>query len=331
MRAEEITKLVDKFFDARVLVLGDIIVDRYLFGSSSRISPEAPVPVVDVEHVELRLGGAANVFNNVHSLGGIATLSGTVGFDRSGDYVIDQLKSLRVSVDGIVRTSARRTTVKTRVVAQHQQVVRYDMEDRREVGGEDLEKFFSFFDATLSEFDAIIVSDYIKGVVGDRLMARIREHRKYLGNRPLVIDPKPRKPERFSGATVITPNQHEAELLTGIKIVDAATLGSVGRKLLHDLQVEAVLITRGAKGMVLFDRGGFPVEIPTAAKNVFDVTGAGDTVVAVFTLGLVAGLSLLDAAKLANVAAGIVVGRVGTVAVTPVELIEGVVNEGSCS
>lgn len=331
MTAEEVVRLVDKFFNARVLVIGDIIVDRYLFGSSSRISPEAPVPVVDIDHAELRLGGAANVFNNVHSLGGLATLSGVVGFDRTGDYVIEQLKSLRASVDGIVRTSARRTTVKTRVVAQHQQVVRYDMEDRNEVSGADLEKFFTFFDAVLSEFDAIIVSDYIKGVVGDRLMTKIREHRRHNGNKPLVIDPKPRKPERFMGATVITPNQHEAELLAGMKITDTATLGAVGRKLLCDLQVEAVLITRGAKGMALFEQGSFPVEIPTAAKTVFDVTGAGDTVVAVFTLGLVAGLSLLDAAKLANIAAGIVVGRVGTAAITPTELIEGVANEGGCS
>lgn len=324
--------LIDRFARARVLVIGDIIVDRYLFGNASRISPEAPVPVVDIDHTEIRLGGAANVFNNVHTLGGRATLCGVVGADAMGDHVLDTLRDMMTPTDGVVRTSARRTTLKTRIIAQHQQVVRYDQEDRNDVEGEDLERFFQFFDARLDDFDAVIVSDYIKGVVGQGLMDRIAKHRVHNGGKPLVVDPKPRKPERFVGATVITPNQREAELMAGVKITDAASLNAVGNKLLGELRVKAVLITRGAKGMTLFEPEKEAVEIPTAAKNVFDVTGAGDTAVAALTLGLVVGLSMFEAAKLANVAAGVVVGKVGTETITPQELMRSIVDdESGCS
>lgn len=327
----KISKIRKNFPEANILVIGDIIVDRYLFGDVTRISPEAPVPVVDVEHTEMRLGGAANVFNNIKKLGGKATLCGVIGVNGIGDCVIDKMRDMDSPIDGLIRTPSRRTTMKTRIISHNQQMLRFDLEDRTDIFGEDLEQFFKFFDARLQDFDALIVSDYIKGVVGQTLMDKIAEHRSANGEKPLIVDPKPRKPERFNGVTVITPNQREAEMMTGISIVDTASLNLVGRKLLKELKVKAVLITRGAKGMALFEPGNPTVEIPTCAKHVFDVTGAGDTVVAVMTLGLVSGLDFLDSARVANVAAGLVVGKVGTETVTMDELIQELENEGSCS
>jgi D-glycero-beta-D-manno-heptose-7-phosphate kinase len=318
---EKMLAAIEKFPAVHILVLGDIIVDRYLFGEVSRISPEAPVPVVSVDKTELRLGGAANVFNNIYSLGGRATLSGVIGDDNYGAFIANRLTKLGTSIEGLIKVPNRRTTVKTRIIAHNQQVVRFDFEEVKEVQKEALVEFFQFFDAALPEFDAVVISDYIKGVVTTGLMERIQKYRCENGGRPLIIDPKPRQQEIYKKATVITPNQKEAEAMTGLQVTNKVTLNLICYKLLYDLNVNCVLMTRGQEGMALLEEGKQLVELPTVAKKVYDVTGAGDTVVSLVSLGIAAGLDFYHSAKLANIAAGIVVEKVGTVPVSKEDLV----------
>lgn len=313
---------IKAFNKAHILVIGDLIVDHFIWGTVSRISPEAPVPVVNVTHDNLLLGGSANVLHNIFALGARATICGVIGHDAMGDHLLGQIEALPSSAKGIVRLKDRPTTIKTRIVAHGQQVVRVDRESTGEVDGDGLAAIKEFIDRHLASFQAVIVSDYAKGIITPALMDHLREARRRHPAIPLIIDPKPCQPERFHGATIITPNHHEAEQLSGIKITDEASLRAAGEKLLADLDSQSVLITRGEAGMALFERGKELVTIPTVAKEVFDVTGAGDTVVATLALGLASGLSFAEAAALANSAAGIVVAKIGTAVVTKDELLE---------
>jgi D-beta-D-heptose 7-phosphate kinase/D-beta-D-heptose 1-phosphate adenosyltransferase len=310
------------FKDIRILVLGDLIIDHFIWGSVSRISPEAPVPVVNVTHDNLLLGGSANVLNNIYALGGQAAICGLIGNDDMGDRLLALLNKLHSNTGGVIKTDKRPTTIKTRIIAQSQQVVRFDREDSDPVVGEDLEIIKKFIKDNIGGYDAIIVSDYNKGIITLDVMDYLRECLAGHSNIPIIIDPKPSQPERFKGATIITPNHHEAEQLTGIKIIDDDSLQAAGSKLLADLGGEAVLITRGEAGMGLVEKNGNTFTIPTVAREVFDVTGAGDTVIATLALGLAAKLSYADAATLANYAAGIVVGKVGTATASQTELLE---------
>lgn len=312
------------FKDIRILVLGDLIIDHFIWGSVSRISPEAPVPVVNVTHDNLLLGGSANVLNNIYALGGQATICGLIGKDDMGERLLALLSSLQSNPDGVILSDQRPTTIKTRIIAQGQQVVRFDREDSEQITGADLETIKKFVRDNISNFDAVIVSDYNKGIITPHLMAYLRE---CLAGHPeilMIIDPKPSQPERFKGAAIITPNHHEAEQLTGIRIIDEESLQAAGQKLLNDLGGQAVLITRGEAGMGLVERDGTTITIPTVAREVFDVTGAGDTVIATLALGLAAKLSYAEAATLANYAAGIVVGKVGTATASQAELMEAI-------
>jgi len=310
-----------KFKAIRVLVIGDIIVDHFIWGTASRISPEAPVPVVNVTREDLLLGGGANVLNNIYALGAQATLCGVIGDDIMGARLIEQLQQLPSSVAGLIKGD-RPTTVKTRIVAQGQQVVRFDQEITREPSEKWFMNIFAFLDNHLSEFDAVIISDYVKGVISRRLMAYLRQALAGNGNRgiPVIVDPKPGQLQRFHGVTIITPNHKEAEQMSGINIVDEESLVKAAGYLQKTLACEAVLITRGEAGMALMEKGKAVLVIPTVAKGVYDVTGAGDTVAASLALGLAAGLSFSLAAALANLAAGIVVGKVGTATATAAEL-----------
>jgi len=310
------------FKSARILVIGDLIIDHFIWGSVSRISPEAPVPVVNVTHDNLLLGGSANVLNNIYALGAQATICGVIGDDGMGDRLLTLLGELPSDPDGIVRIAGRPTTIKTRIIAQNQQVVRFDHEDNGPVNGVHLETIKKFISSHMASFDAVIVSDYDKGIITPELMDHLRDCLYEHPAIPLIIDPKPSQPERFRGATIITPNHHEAEQLSGIKITDEKSLQAAGEKMLADLGGMAVLITRGEAGMGLIERGKEPITIPTVAREVFDVTGAGDTVIATLALGLAAKLSYADAATLANYAAGIVVGKVGTATASQKELLE---------
>ncbi len=310
------------FSNLRVLVLGDLIIDHFIWGEVSRISPEAPVPVVNVTHDDLLLGGSANVLNNIYALGGKAVICGAIGRDDMGDRMLALLHDLSSDPGGVIRLSDRPTTVKTRIIARNQQVVRFDHEDNSPVNGPHLEKIKKFITAHIADFQAVVVSDYNKGMISPQLMDFLRLCLKDHPDIPLIIDPKPNLPQRFTGASIITPNHHEAEQLTGISIVDESSLKEAGQKLLAQLDLEAVLITRGEAGMGLVERHKPTITIPTVAREVFDVTGAGDTVIAALALGTAAGLPYAAAATLANFAAGIVVGKVGTATVSREELLE---------
>ncbi len=318
-------RAVSGFADTRILVIGDVIVDQFIWGSVSRISPEAPVPVVNVTREELLLGGSANVLRNIVSLGGCCALCGIIGNDAMGEELLALMDKVNAPVEGLVRSS-RPTTLKTRVVAQGQQVVRYDRETTGQPPSVILERMQSYLDEHLHEFDAVIVSDYAKGVINhvlmDHLHGLLATTRSRTGQRlPLIIDPKPANVDRFSGAAVITPNHHEAELISGLQITSTENLLEAARLIREKIQCDGVLITRGEAGMALLEGEGELVTIPTMAKEVFDVTGAGDTVAATLALGLAAGCSMTESAVLANHAAGIVVGKVGTASVSCEELL----------
>ncbi len=318
--------IVPQFTKARVLVIGDIIIDHFLWGTASRISPEAPVPVVNVEREDLLLGGSANVLRNIVSLGGSGALCGVIGDDAMGRKIVELVEALGASTEGLV-VGQRSTTVKTRVVAQGQQVVRFDREQTGVPAKPTLDSLLAYLEAHIHTFDAVMVSDYAKGMISEQLMTRLHQLLLSVRNRenrsiPLVVDPKPSNIHCFVGATVITPNHHEAKQISGIRIDDERSLLAAARQIRDDIGCEAVLITRGEAGMALLQDNNDLVTIPTMAKEVYDVTGAGDTVAATLALGLAAGCSMNDAAVLANYAAGIVVGKVGTASVSAAELLD---------
>lgn len=316
--------VIPRFSNARVLVIGDIIIDHFLWGTATRISPEAPVPVVNVQREELLLGGSANVLRNIVSLGGKGALCGIIGDDAMGKKAVELVEELGVPTQGLV-VGQRPTTIKTRVVAQGQQVVRFDREQTGVPSKSSLNALLSYLEEHVHTFDAVMVSDYAKGVVSEQLMIRLHQLLHAARNReqrklPLIVDPKPSNIHCFVGATVITPNHHEAMQIAGIRISDEPSLIAAARHLRDDIGCEAVLITRGEAGMALLQDDDQLVTIPTMAKEVYDVTGAGDTVAATLALGLAAGCTMNEAAILANHAAGIVVGKIGTACVSAVEL-----------
>ena len=317
--------LVPRFAGLRVLVIGDIILDHFVWGKVSRISPEAPVPVVNVQQEEYLLGGSANVLNNIVALGGQAELCGTVGQDEAGDWVLSALAARGDRGAGIVRTE-RPTTLKTRVLAQGQQIVRIDREECGPLPSDALHQVVDWLDQNLARFDAVLVSDYAKGMVGESTMQALRhalDQARQSGRIiPWVVDPKPVNMAHLTGATVVTPNHHEAAQMSGLPIRGEENLLAAARTIQSELSCTAVLITRGSGGMVLLE-GDTPCLqfIPTVAREVFDVTGAGDTVAATLALALAAGATLCDAAMLANHAAGLVVGKIGTATTSASELL----------
>jgi D-glycero-beta-D-manno-heptose-7-phosphate kinase len=265
------------------------------------------------------LGRAANVVNNIASLGGKAILCGITGDDETGSKILERIKDLGFVSDGILVEHERPTTIKTRIVAHNQQVVRFDRESRSGISPESVERFLGFIREVRDGVDAVVVSDYGKGVVSREFMKRLRDLLSDL-DIVLAVDPKTGKFESYYGVDVITPNHHEAGAFCSIEIVDEQTLLQAGRQLLKDLCCRSVLITQGKNGMTLFENGGAISHIPTVAQKVFDVTGAGDTVISTFSLGLASGLDLRSAAIISNFAAGIVVGEVGTSTVRADEL-----------
>lgn len=323
MNIEQLMHIFSNFETKRILVVGDIILDRYIFGKVTRISPEAPVPVVEVTEESYRLGGAANVANNIISLGGKASVSGIIGKGSAGRIVRDLLLERGIEQD-LIFEDTRRTTVKTRVVAGNQQIVRFDIEDRRRLEGKVKELFLSTIKDSLSKFDAVIVSDYKKGVISEELLKLLVEHKRK-NHTFVAVDPKIGHFRLYKNVSLITPNLIEASHGAEVEIKDLKTLVKAGQNLLKKLNCDAVLITRGEDGMSLFERKNSGVDIthlPTVAKKVFDVTGAGDTVISTITLCHIAGASLVDAAKIANVAAGIVVAKVGTATASREEILE---------
>jgi D-beta-D-heptose 7-phosphate kinase/D-beta-D-heptose 1-phosphate adenosyltransferase len=331
LSAEVKSRLVDAirvFPNYRVFVLGDVILDVFIWGEVHRISPEAPVPVVEVSGETRVLGGAANVVNNVAALGGKTLVAGLIGNDGPGRDVVGILRRMAASTEGLIVEQDRPTSVKTRIIASNQQVVRYDRERRAPLSTESRRQVLSYVRANLDRIDGLIISDYSKGVVTEELMDDIRDLVRDSGV-PVVVDPKVYNPEMYRRVTMITPNNLEASRISGVEIRDEATLLAAGARLLERLDCRMVLITRGSEGMSLFQRDEPPVHIPTVARRVFDVTGAGDTVIAAMTLGMAAGLSPVESALLANIAAGIVVGEVGTASASAQRLLGAI--EDSCS
>ncbi|MFQ5579005.1 MAG: D-glycero-beta-D-manno-heptose-7-phosphate kinase [Nitrospiria bacterium] len=307
-------RFLKRFSRQKVLILGDMMLDHYIWGSVRRISPEAPVPVVNVQSESVLLGGAGNVLHNILTLGGGSMICSVVGSDDAGEWIRSEISSNNVPLEGVVVEDGRPTTKKTRIIAHQQQVVRYDHEERAKIKLKTERKISAFISDHLMEINAIVVSDYAKGVVTEGLMNNIISCAKKR-RIPVVVDPKVDRLSYYKNVTMITPNHLEASQGSGIEIEDEKTLCKAGKILLKNLKCEAVLITRGEHGMSLFERNGKITHIPTEAKEVYDVTGAGDTVVGTISLALAAGAPFATAAKMANHAAGIVVGEVGTAAI----------------
>ena len=318
--SKRLTAYVDRFSSARVLVVGDVVLDHYIWGKVSRISPEAPVPVVNVTRESLLLGGATNVVNNIHSLGGSVSVCGVIGQDEAGKQLLQLLYKKGIRAEGLVVDSARPTTIKTRVIAHSQQVVRFDRESKERIERDIHRRIFDYVGKQLTEgLDAIVLSDYCKGVVTSGLVrdiVRLAKKHKII----VTVDPKVSHFGMYSGVTILTPNITEASIGSKIEIDNERSLLKAGKLLLKRLKCNAVLITRGEQGMSLFDHLGRVTHIPTVAREVFDVTGAGDTVISTLTLAMASGASMVDAARISNYAAGIVVGVVGTSTVKPEEL-----------
>lgn len=321
LNASRLKQVVSGFGKAKVLVIGDLILDEFIWGKVERISPEAPVPVVWVDSENFMPGGASNVANNIRSLGGKVYLCGVVGNDARGEILRDELTKKGVRCDGVVTDASRPTTQKTRVIAHHQQVVRIDREKLQAIPNAVLNRIVAYVREVIDEVDAVILEDYGKGVVIPRLVEETVKLAKRRG-KVITVDPKETHISYYKGVTTITPNHHEAAAAVGFKIKDDASLEKAGRKLLDQLSCESVLITLGENGMCLFERGKKTAKIPTVAQEVFDVSGAGDTVIGAYTLARAGGASALDAAHLANCAAGVVVGKVGVAVVSPEELME---------
>lgn len=314
-------EIIDRFPQAKVLVLGDLMIDHFIWGKVSRISPEAPVPVVEVDADHLLLGGSANVLHNIHAIGGRGYVSGVVGADKIGKRLIREFRKRQIDIQGIVTERDRPTTLKTRIVAHNQQVVRFDRESRQPASADSAERMIAYVRALRDELGAIVISDYGKGVVTKGLLDGIRETMRER-NVAICVDPKKSDFSLYEGCDIITPNHHEAGRAAGVERVSRDNLIEVGTTLLSRYRYQALLITRGEEGMSLFEKndGVHHTAFPTQAREVFDVTGAGDTVIGVFALCMASGATFKEAAFLANHAAGIVVGKVGTSTVSQAEL-----------
>jgi D-beta-D-heptose 7-phosphate kinase/D-beta-D-heptose 1-phosphate adenosyltransferase len=310
-----------RFDQCRVLVVGDLMLDEYVWGSIERISPEAPVPVLSVAREEFRLGGAGNVARNLAVLGARVAAAGVVGRGPQGDKLRAELVKMGVDVSAVVAEPKRPTTRKTRIIAEHQQVLRIDRETAEEISAASTDALVRRANELLNTVDVVLISDYGKGVVSRRLVASLGGKAREAG-KIAIADPKGLDYAKYAGLTLITPNRKEAGLAAGLDVRDEPGLFAAARRLLDTVAVEKLLVTCGKDGMVFFERGAEPLKFGTRAQQVYDVSGAGDTAAAALSLGLAAGFAYPDAIRLANTAAGIVVGKVGTAAVSRVELLE---------
>jgi D-beta-D-heptose 7-phosphate kinase/D-beta-D-heptose 1-phosphate adenosyltransferase len=306
------------------VVLGDVMLDEFIWGDVSRISPEAPVPVVDVKRESTHLGGAANVLANLLTLGANGCVVGIVGNDYAGDRIRLSVKEKSAGQrdEFLIAADGRPTTIKTRIIAQHQMVVRADRENRTPVNSEIEQRIIAVARAALANAHALVVSDYDKGVVTRGVLEAVLP--EAYGHMPVLIDPKLRNFDWYRPATLVTPNHHEALRLTGLEDDSDTALQTAAGRIREILSCDAVLITRGDRGMVLFERDNEPVKVKTAAREVYDVTGAGDTVIATLAAALAAGASMTEAALLANHAAGIVVAKLGTATAPLDEVLESI-------
>ncbi len=308
-----------RFSQCRILVVGDLMIDEYIWGDVDRISPEAPVPVVLVKNESFTLGGSGNVIHNLATLGARVRAVGVVGTGRNGSRVLKKLEELGVDTEGVIRDPERPTIQKTRIIAVSQHVLRLDREIPREVSRKTCTKLTAAIRKAVPETDVILVSDYGKGLVTGTLLSQTlkaaRAHRKFV-----IADPKGFSFDKYAGVSLLTPNKKEAGIAAGMEIVDRPSLKKAAEKILQSVDIGRLLITLGKDGMILFEKGKKPMAIRAQARQVYDVSGAGDTVLAVLGLAIATGAALETAMRLANAAAGIVVGKVGTAPVTLEEL-----------
>ncbi len=326
LKPSRVRQLLEHARQARIVVVGDVILDRYIWGQVTRISPEAPVPVVEFDHESTMPGGAANVAYNISSLGAHTELCSVVGTDLAAEQLCQLLDQYRIGSSGLARVKGRTTSVKSRVFAQQQQVVRVDRESRVELEPAMTQRLLAAIESKAAQADALIVGDYGKGVVTQSLLDALKAfcHARGIW---LSLDPKPVHHLNLSGLSLITPNRKEAFELAGmtdgrhgLNPLEDTDLTRVANQLLEKWGPALLLITLGEHGMLLCQRGQKPFHIPTMARAVFDVSGAGDTVIASFTLAIAAGASPVEAAIFSNRAAGVVVGKVGTATVSAEEL-----------
>lgn len=317
---QRLNEVLKNFAGKRIAVVGDLMVDSYYWGTVSRVSPEAPVPVVDVVSESVRLGGAANVANNIQTLGGVPVLIGLIGDDHPGEMFLNILKEQNLAAEGIIKDTARPTTIKTRVIAHNQHVVRIDNESKIDCPEHLRHLIVDAVKYSIHNIDGIILEDYNKGVITKETIHEITAvARKY--GKIVTVDPKFNNFFEYKNVTVFKPNKREAEEALGIRIRHDTDALLAGEKMLAKLQAENVLLTRGEEGLTLFEKNGEISHMKNPVENVQDVSGAGDTVISTLTMALVSGANIKEAAALANCAAGVVVGAVGIVPVEPDDLL----------
>lgn len=308
-------EFLEKFKGLNVLIVGDVMLDRYWWGSVSRISPEAPVPVVNLDNTSLVSGGAANVAANVVGLGAVPHLVGVIGDDTEGKLLIEILTKENISPNFLKIIQKRRTTTKTRIVAHSQQIARVDQETKNEINSNEEAFLWETLSQLLSRVQVIIISDYGKGVITQNISQRLITTAK-ANNQLIIIDPKGKNYQKYRGATMLTPNRFEAAEVSELTDYNQKSIEKAGYKMLNDFELESMLITQGEDGMTLFLKKERAEHLTVTARNVYDVTGAGDTVVACIACAVGIGMDFLEAAKFANIAAGLVVERVGTTAIS---------------
>jgi D-beta-D-heptose 7-phosphate kinase/D-beta-D-heptose 1-phosphate adenosyltransferase len=320
MDQQDLISAIENFADVRLLCVGDIMLDYFVYGDIERISPEAPIPVVRVRHEECMLGGAGNVVRNLASLGAAVSLVSVTGEDGPGERIRTLLAALPNCRSAVIGDAGRRTSVKTRYLAQSQQVLRVDSESTEPAGAATLAKMLTAFEGFVGDSDVVILSDYGKGVLaGDAAQRFIHAARN--AGKPVLVDPKGRDYHRYAHATIVKPNRKELAEATGMAVEDDSSVERAARHLMSDATLKAMLITLGSAGMLLVPRDGPARVYRSAAREVFDVSGAGDTVAAALAAGMGSGLGLEDAAEVANLAAGLVVAKIGTAVVTRGQLI----------
>ena len=317
-KMNDLIRIVDQFKNKKILVLGDVMLDKYIWGEVARISPEAPVQIVNVVKEEYVPGGASNVAANIAELGAKVWMVGVVGNDETRNKLIGEIAKKNINSDFLISDPEKRTILKVRVFGRNQQLLRFDYEKKGDISSSTEEKLLSSVKKIIREIDAIIISDYAKGTITKRLMENLKRI-SGKSSMKIIVDPKPEHKEFYKNVTLITPNTTEAKKMIGLSEEDEEDIKVIGKTLLKELNSN-VLITRSEKGMSLFEKDGKTLNIPTFAKEVYDIIGAGDTSVAALALALASGASLEESAIIANHAAGITVGKVGTSTVTAEEL-----------
>jgi len=322
LKAKDINTLIREIQRPRILVLGDLMLDEFIWGNVHRISPEAPVPVVKVSSESSFPGGAANVARNIAEFGGEVVIGGMIGEDKQGEQLLSLLQDSGITTDAVLTVPGFNTIVKTRVIAKHQQIVRVDRERKRKVDQQEIDKLMHKINSIIQDIDAIIIEDYGKGFITQPLVDNVINLAEQ-NMKIVAIDPNPNNPLDWAGSTIVKPNRREAFASIGLPFDENEhDLVDIGKVLLEKWRIHSLLITLGEEGMMLFDPPDDPYHIPTRAKEVFDVSGAGDTVIAFYTMAIAAGLRGIEAAELANHAAGVVVGKIGTATVTADELVK---------